>query len=184
MKQFKMPEIQPVFKTERFYAFPLSAENEAAVQTFLEQCQDFQLLTHGEPVQPGEGKELLEDLPPGKQLQDKFLFGIYELEGRLVAVLDLVRDYPDRSTWWIGLLLLLPSERGSGLGRQIFEALLGWLRGEGAEKIGLGVVGENTAAQRFWERNGFQLIAERPPQRFGSKEQIVLVYSRPLEPGA
>lgn len=178
----KMIAKDPVFQTDSFQAIPLELSDEPAVQAFLEACQDFHRLVHGEAVPPGEGLELLTDLPPGGRPEDKFVFGVYDASGQMVALLDLARNYPTERAWWIGLLLIRPEQRGRGLGQAILPALEGWLREQGAECIGLGVVAENTAASRFWERAGFEWIAERSPRRFGQKEQAILVYNRPLKP--
>jgi ribosomal protein S18 acetylase RimI-like enzyme len=51
-----------------------------------------------------------------------------------------------------------------------------WILSQGAVEVRLGVVEQNKAAIRFWEKMGFSLLEICPPKIFGIKEQKVLVY--------
>jgi RimJ/RimL family protein N-acetyltransferase len=92
-----------------------------------------------------------------------------------------------------------PSARGRGLGRELAEAVVGWARDRGFERLRLGVTAEAPAALRLYERLGFvrtgaarplrsdsslcehELELElRPPPRRIETERLEL---RPFEPG-
>jgi GNAT superfamily N-acetyltransferase len=117
---------------------------------------------------------MLADLPPGKSLADKFIFGIF-LDNALVGVLDAVQGYPQEDVWWIGLLLLDPAQRGQGAGEQALNILTTFAGEQSAQALMLGVVEENVRGFQFWQRMGFEMVERRPPRLFGRKEQVVLV---------
>jgi ribosomal protein S18 acetylase RimI-like enzyme len=140
----------------------LSSRETADLQDLHERCSDYYLLVEGVPTRPTSAEEDLADTPPGKSLSDKFMFGVYA-DRQMVGVLDLVRDHPAEREWWIGVLLLDPEARGSGLGSRLYGAAREWVRAQGGEAIHLSVLDGNPAAKRFWRRHGFQ---ERYRKRF------------------
>jgi GNAT superfamily N-acetyltransferase len=150
-----------------------------ALQDLLERCADFSWLVEGQPPSPQAAQETQADLPPGKGLEDKFIYGIY-WENTLVGVLDAVRGYPQEGVWWIGLLLLDPAQRGRGTGEQALHIFESWADRQGAQTLMLGVVEENQRGLQFWRRMGFELVETRPPRLFGQKEQLVLVMRKPI----
>jgi len=150
-----------------------------ALQELLERCADFSWLVEGEPPSPHAARDILADLPPGKSLVDKFMYGIFR-ENALVGVLDAIRGYPQQGAWWIGLLLLDPAQRGRGTGEQALLTFEDWAGQQGAQALMLGVVVENQRGLQFWQRMGFALVETRPPRRFGQKEQVVLVMRKEL----
>ena len=152
----------------------LSLADTPALQDLLERCVDFSQLVEGEPPSSDAARNMLADLPPGKSLADKFIFGIF-LDNALAGVLDAVRDYPQDGVWWIGLVLLDPAQRGQGAGKQALNAFAALAKKQGAQALMLGVVDENQRGLKFWQRMGFELVEKRPPRLFGRKEQVVLV---------
>jgi GNAT superfamily N-acetyltransferase len=150
------------------------------IQALFEKCKDYAWIVDGEKPSPEAAREVLESLPPGKSIADKFLCGVMDEAGELSALLEGVRGYPDEKTWWIGLLLLSPEARGKGLGRELFERLAGKARDASAAAIMLGVVEDNENALRFWQRIGFEEVRWTAPQQFGKKRQRVIVMRRLL----
>jgi GNAT superfamily N-acetyltransferase len=149
-----------------------------ALQRLFEQCADYVMIVDGEGVSPSAAQETFESVPPGIPLSDKFVYGLFDRAGGLVGMLDVVRGYPDESTWWIGLLMLAPEVRGRGLGRKWVAGFLEYARSEGGKAVMLGVVEENTAAYRFWQGMGFELVRQTEPRTFGKKIQTVFVMQR------
>jgi GNAT superfamily N-acetyltransferase len=158
----------------------LLLEDSGAIQTLYEKCLDFMLLVDGHPAGPNSGEEEFQDVPPGKSLDDKFVFGIVNRQNELVGILDVLRGYPDETTWWIGLFLLLPEVRLHGIGPKVFQAFAEYARGQGGSAIMLGVVEENTLAYQFWQKAGFEFISLTEPRQFGEKTQKVSVMRRSL----
>ena len=158
----------------------LSLEDSGAIQELYEKCLDYMLLVDGHPASPNSGEEEFQDVPPGKSHDDKFVFGIVNQQNELVGLLDVLRWYPDETTWWIGLLLFAPEVRSQGLGQKVLQGFAEYVRASGAQGIMLGVVDENKLAYKFWSRMGFEFVHMRKPQQFGDKTQTVSVMRRML----
>lgn len=158
----------------------LRLEDAAALQALFEKCADYMLLVDGHPAGPNSAVSELQSRPPGKPIEDKFMFGIMNSQNDLVGELDVMRAYPDETTWWIGLLLIEPSARSLGLGEKVVEGFTHYVKSNGGQAIMLGVVAENEKAHRFWSRMGFELVLEREPQAFGEKTHVVRVMRRSL----
>jgi len=159
---------------------PLTVDDEERIQQFLIECSDYQMLESGRPVQPGDAHAFLYDLPPGKTLDEKFTFAI-EKDTRIIALLDVLRDYKAKDSWWIGLLLISPSMRGKGLGRKIMDYIIKNLTRDGVREIQLAVLEENEAGLLFWQKMGFQQTEIIYGRRHELKIHNLLVMSRPLE---
>jgi GNAT superfamily N-acetyltransferase len=133
----------------------LGPHDEADLQDLHERCSDYYELIEGGPTRPTSAREDLAALPPGKELADKFYFGIYGSDREVVGALEMARDLPTPGEWWLALLLLDPRVRGRGLGAQLLEAAEAWVREQGGTAISLFVLEQNTPAERFWRARGF-----------------------------
>ncbi len=153
----------------------LSPADSSLLQDLYDRCLDFMLLVDGHPAGPNEGEKAFTDVPPGISLANKLMFGIVTQQNELVGVLDVVRDYPEASVWWIGLFLLAPEVRSQGAGQKIIQGFVDFTRNFGVQYVMLGVVEENVRAFQFWSRVGFSLLRETEPQKFGEKTQVVKV---------
>jgi GNAT superfamily N-acetyltransferase len=158
---------------------PLFLEDEADIQQFLEECSDYKMIECGQPVQPEDARSFLLDLPPGKTLEDKFVFAI-EKEARIIALVDVLMNYKDENIWWIGLLLIHPDMRGKGMGRQIVNFLRDNFIQQGVREIRLGVLEENIPGQIFRKRMGFNPVELVPNRQYGIKNHTVIVMSQQL----
>ena len=112
------------------------------------------------PPEPEALREDLEALPPGKGYEDKYYLGLFDGEGRLRALLDLIDGYPDTETAWIGFFMLDPELQGRGFGTSLITELLRALTGYGFRRAALGVVEGNPQAEAFWAKNGFEVCGE------------------------
>lgn len=148
----------------------LSELDTQILQQLHDECTDFHLLTMGEGPAPTQAKELFTECPPGKTRADKHLFGFFAPKGQLVGVVELMEDYPEPSTWYIGLMMLHPSWRGRGLGKQILKWLTGQLAAKQVCHLCLAVLDVNPRGKKFWEANGFSLI--RTVENFKSGKLI------------
>ena len=101
----------------------LSGDDEIDVQALCERCSDFSELIEGRPPEKDAGKSILFDLPPDKELKDKYVFGVYKENDILIAVIDIIKDYKIAGEWMIGLLMIDPSERGNSLGRKLHDLI-------------------------------------------------------------
>lgn len=89
------------------------------------------------------------------------------------AVAVLSRHWADkrRTQAQIGEFFIYPEYRREGVGRRFAQAVVEWLKSNGADEILSGVVAGNLRGLRFWEAVGFQITRysmvyrpERPPE--------------------
>jgi GNAT superfamily N-acetyltransferase len=159
----------------------LQTSDLAPLQDLLERCEDYFKLVSGKPPDPSGAENLLSDCPPGKDLESKFVLGVWLASGKLIAVLDVLQDYPGKGDWWLGLLLIDPHFRGQGLGRSLYIACDNWAAKNGANALLLGVLEANPGAFRFWKNLGFETLERRSPVQFSGREHIVIVMKRSLK---
>ncbi len=93
-------------------------------------------------------------LPPGTTYDDKHYMGFFTGE-KLVAVMDLIVNYPDRHTAFIGFFMVSREEQGKGTGSQIVSDCFRYLQALGYTSIRLGYAKGNPQSKAFWEKNGF-----------------------------
>jgi ribosomal protein S18 acetylase RimI-like enzyme len=151
-----------------------------SLQRLFEQCADYAMIVEGQGASPSAAQETFEDAPPGRSLDDKFVYGLVDGNGNILGVLEGMRHYPDETTWWIGLFMLAPEVRGLGLGQKLIQNFLDYVRSKQGASIMLGVVEENQAAYHFWQKLGFELVRKTEPRLFGRKTQVVYVMRRVL----
>jgi GNAT superfamily N-acetyltransferase len=164
-----------------YFIKALLQEDTEAMQRLYEKCQDFNLLVEGIPFGEDTAQMTFQDLPPGKLLEDKFLWGIYSTAQELVGLLDVVRGYPNEATWWIGLLLLAPEVRARHIGGKAVKGFIDFVKKNGGCAVMLGVVEENKNAYCFWEKMGFEFVRQTEPRAFGKKTQRVNVMRLTLQ---
>ena len=156
------------------------ARARAALQDLLERCADYMTLEDGAPPGPGAAADLIDALPPDRTHQHKHLLGLARAAGEpLSAVIDVVRDFPDERDWFVGLVLIDPAERGRGLGAAVMADLEDWLRRQGALASYLAVLERNPDAQRFWTRQGYQVL-DRRVRVTGTRQDPVFRMRKPL----
>lgn len=74
---------------------------------------------------------------------------VAEREGAIVGFVSA-----DGTKHWLWALFIDPAHEGRGLGRELLAAALAWLRGLGAESVGL-TTEPDTRAERFYRAAGF-----------------------------
>ena len=94
-------------------------------------------------------------LPPGTTEKDKYYSGYFE-QGNLVAVMDLILNFPNEETAFIGFFMLDNKLQGKGIGTEIFKECCIALQEEGYRYIRLGFAKGNPQSEAFWKKNGFE----------------------------
>ncbi|HLP27076.1 MAG TPA: GNAT family N-acetyltransferase [Candidatus Didemnitutus sp.] len=145
------------------------------LQNLFLRCTDYHELEEGESTVDDAAEYLLKNVPPDTAGEDKIVLGMFDSTGLLVAVCDLLRNYPLPREWWIGLLMIDPNHRGTGLGSQIIADVIAMAGAENATALWVAPLEQNPNAQRFWERHGF--VEERRAQtttRSGRTNNVVV----------
>ena len=103
--------------------------------------------------------EDMEALPSGKNYDDKFYVGYFENES-LVAIMDLILDYPEKEIAFIGLFMTNIQYQHKGVSSKIISETVMYLKSLGYKKIRLGVDKGNPQSYSFWSKKHFNVISE------------------------
>ena len=98
-------------------------------------------------------------LPPGKSYDDKYYIGFFENDS-LVAIMDLILDYPTKGIAFIGLFMTNIQYQHKGIGSNIISEITMSLKSVGYRKIRLGVDKGNPQSYSFWSKNNFNVVSE------------------------
>lgn len=97
-------------------------------------------------------------LPPRTTKKDKKYVGFFK-GNELIAVLDLILNYPNSETCFIGFFMLHKKYQGRGIGSQIIQDVLEYLASF-YKTVRLGHVATNKQAKKFWFKNGFEYTGQ------------------------
>ncbi len=152
----------------------LVSEDESDLQKLSERCNDYYQIVEGIEPTKNAAHEILYELPPNKEMKDKFVLGVYDSHANLIAVIDIIKGYKTEKEWMIGLMMIDPNERGKGLGRELHHFLIDWVSDYQAETFRIGVVEDNRNAFNFWSKLGYKEI-DRVNLKLGNKDNVVIV---------
>jgi len=167
------------FEVERLRVAILNESHISQAQAVFEDSHDYIRLVKGQAPHPDEAGQLFRELPPDKDFNDKYILGFLDADGHMIAIADVVRDYPREGIWFIGLLLVRRSHRNHGLGEEIFRGMERWCQDQGAHSLRLAIVSQNEAGHRFWTRLGFRGM-QTQVQVHGRLRSSVIVMGRRL----
>lgn len=160
------------------YLAKLLKPEAVVLQSLYEQCTEFALLTDGQPPSSTAARDEFDAVPDGKTTQDKYIFGLFDPQNHLSGMIESIRHYPDNQTWWLGLMMLSPQQRGQGLGSEFYHAFEDWVSAQAVKQVSLSVVEANELGLQFWKRLGFEVIRQTEPRQFGNKTHAVYVMRR------
>lgn len=106
--------------------------------------------------------QILNDLqitPPGIDIKDKYYLGFYQND-KLIAVIDLINGYPNKSSAYIGFFMMNIGFQGHGIGTSIIQNISEYLKKIGKNNIQLAIDKGNPQSKHFWNKNGFKEIRE------------------------
>jgi len=141
-------------------------------RVFAESPNYYTNTSNGTPS-PEDGKEFFSAIAPGKELQDKFVFGIY-LNNYMIGCIDLFRRFPNESTVTLGLLLLSERHQRKGLGAKAYKKLEKTVKGwKNIKKIRIGVLVSNIEVLPFWEKMGYKEKGRKPYKHGDIKTEVI-----------
>ncbi len=160
----------------------LRPEDEDLVLEFFGRCRTYFEHIEGRAPDRAVARELLTQLPPGKCPEEKLVFGFFDAQGVLVAFVDLVRDYPVDKEWIIGLFLIAPEHRRSGLSRGVHQFIETHVADNGGAVLRVAVLEINEPGCRFWQSLGYYEV-KRVPYPRGDGETVAIVMNRRVGEG-
>lgn len=96
-------------------------------------------------------------LPEGVEPAQKHYVGFHDGD-KLVAVMDMIEGYPDPSTCYIGFFMMRLDLQGAGIGTAIISEAADSLHSIGIKRLRLAIARDNPQANRFWRKNGFNVV--------------------------
>ncbi len=99
-------------------------------------------------------------LPPNTQPTDKYYLGFFD-NSNLIAVIDLILNYPNHECAFIGFFMLELDLQGKGLGSKIISDIIKYLSSLGYKYTKLGYADGNIQSKSFWTKNNFKETGER-----------------------
>ena len=99
----------------------------------------------------------MQALPSGKSYDDKYYLGFWKGD-TLVAVLDLILNYPNCETAFVGFFMIEQKFQKQGIGSQIIEELCQHLKKQGYSFVRLGYAKGNSQSRKFWLKNHFDNV--------------------------
>lgn len=100
--------------------------------------------------------DVMTDLPEGTGNDNKYFVGFFTEDDELIAIIDLITDYPDGSSVFIGWFMVEADMHNHGIGSQIIADIRASAEAGGYKNIYVGCIKKNTAAIAFWENQGFK----------------------------
>jgi diamine N-acetyltransferase len=127
----------------------------AALQRVLEAAPAYFHTVTGLPPGPAEAQSTFTALPPGKNYDDKRVWGLYS-GNEMIGCADVIRGYPVRDKAVIGLLLLAEHWQRRGFGGAfallVEQMIAAWPE---IATLRTGIVEQNAGAVAFWNKLGY-----------------------------
>ena len=80
--------------------------------------------------------------------------------------MDLILDYPNEKTAFIGFFMMNRDYQGKGIGTQIIDEAFAYLKEKDFEKVRLAYAKGNPQSEAFWTKNGFLKTGLEIPNDF------------------
>lgn len=96
-------------------------------------------------------------LPPKKEIKDKYFIGFFEKD-KLVAIMDMIVEYPNKETIFIGLFMVNKEYAGQGIGKEIIEYCVLKFKQKGFSFVRLGYMKNNLQSEAFWRKCQFENV--------------------------
>lgn len=154
-----------------------SPADRAAVQRVLDDAPAYFRVSSGAPARTDEADRLFRELPPGRTLDDKRVFGVF-LDDDMVGCADVLLRWPSDRVAMIGLLVIREAHQRRGIGSAAFRLLERALVELGFERTRIAVIHDHASALAFWRGLGFVETGERKPWAEGSVRTEVIVFEK------
>jgi GNAT superfamily N-acetyltransferase len=176
--------VTALFSVGCIRATELALSDVTALQAFFEANPEYFVAISGEPPLPSAAREEFDDLPPADMpFSGRWLLGFYDDTGSMIGFTGVLSDLLAKHVWHIGIFIVATRLHGIGLAANLYQALEGWMKSNGAQWIRLGVVEGNAKAKRFWHKLGYVEVRKRSGVTMGKRSNTVRVLFKALAGG-
>lgn len=133
----------------------IGEEDRDEIFSFLEENWDYYQLHYQRSSQEKDVDEILFFVPEEKTLEDKEVYFLYKGD-KCVAILDILKGFPNEDVWYIGMFVVHRRERGKTYGKHIIEDLEMKAKEQGIKEFRACTVEKNERGISFWKREGFK----------------------------
>lgn len=130
--------------------------------------------------------DVISEMPEGTKPENKHFVGFYQdaevtvgedgketrVGGKLIAILDLITEYPEKDDAFIGWFMVDAELQNRGIGSQLFADIRAAMKSQRFDYLSLGCIKENTDALSFWESQGFKKSG-RESESYGHEVYIM-----------
>ncbi len=121
-------------------------------------------------------KEDMNAFPEALGRENKYYAGYFNLN-RLIAVIDLLVNYPQDGIAFIGFFMVDKEYSGNNIGSDIIDELMNYLKESGIHTVRLGYVIGNPQSEHFWKKNRFKELKKTTSL---TVEQEIMLMERKL----
>jgi GNAT superfamily N-acetyltransferase len=168
------------WETERLAAQLLRPGSEALLQMVFTRAADYFVRVSGQPgPEPGAAEQELAACvaTPGREVALLTLLD----DGEPAVVLGWWRGNPEPEVALLGMLMVVPEQRGQGLAREALQGLQEWLRGQGIRRVRTAIHASAFAEHRLLRRLGFEQMSIREHSALGLGGSHLALFERPVE---
>lgn len=161
---------------------PITPADVDAVQELIESDPGYTERITGYPPGESDAQSLLMMRPDDLPEESKVVLRAFD-DGQLVAVVDLLRGFPNERTAFIGLLEVHATHQGRGYGGTTYRLVQRYVETTWPEvrTMRLAVVDTNAqVATGFWQQQGFEATGEVRPYRYDKLESSARLYEKQL----
>lgn len=170
----KLKNIVPhKIKVDNYSARLLEKQDIKIVQKFFENNEDFFIMGNGSSPKKNEAEELLNLLPEGKDSNDKFWIGLFDLNN-LIAFVDIIQNYKNENEWSIEVFMVDKNYRNKSIATKLFNQLENLLISLKVNSLLTVVQEQNNCSLCFWGKVGFINTEKRKQKHFTEKEEFLM----------
>lgn len=137
-----------------------TAVSRQQVAILFDECHDYFSLVEGCLPSGAQTEDFFTGIPEGFTVEDVLLHAVV-VDDNWVGVTSLLKRWNRPDKCMLGLMLLSPPARRSGLGRAVLASLEQMVREDPMMRVlRVGVVVTNVAAMGFWRKMGFTETGE------------------------
>lgn len=167
-----------MFKLGQYMARDLNTDDIALLNNFIISNKDFFETLTSNWAEEYNAENFLNMRPSGTKSEQRHLWGVFN-GTELIAVIDLIANYPLKGSWSMGHFIIEKSYRLKGLGAHVYDRLKSYIiNNSDCGSIRMVIQTSNTIAMQFWKRKGFETVKFVQQEIAGTYHEAAVIESR------